>query len=366
MEMEIIDRKKSKNMKKIYIFLLILFLFVVITGYAIVSRPDETPIDNNDSINSFEECIAAGYPAMESYPRQCKTSDGKSFTEYIGNELEKIDLIRIDSPRPNQEIESPLIIEGEARGYWFFEGDFPVVLTDWDGLIIAQGIAQAKGEWMTEDFVQFEARLEFEKPEYSNKGTLILRKDNPSGLPENDDALEVPVIFKENNNIVTPSNNMIVIMQTNLGEIKIELFSSDAPKTVENFVKLAKSGFYDNVKFHRVIKGFMIQSGDPLTKDDSLKNKWGTGGPGYAFEDEIHSNNHNVAGTISMANAGSDTNGSQFFINTVDNNYLDSKHTVFGKVIEGMDVVRSIENTATEGPNRPIDDVIIESIKIAD
>jgi len=107
-----------------------------------------------------------------------------------------MDLIRIDSPRPNQEIESPLIIKGEARGYWFFEGDFPVVLTDWDGLIIAQAIAQAKGEWMTQDFVQFEALLEFEKPGYSDKGSLILQKDNPSGLPENDDALEIPVIFK--------------------------------------------------------------------------------------------------------------------------------------------------------------------------
>ena len=351
-------------MKKIYIFLLIVLLFTGIAVCVTVFRSDKTLVDNNDSINSFEECISAGYPAMESYPMQCKTPDGKSFTEYIGNELEKIELIRVDYPRPNQEIESPLIIEGEARGYWFFEGDFPVVLTDWDGLIIAQAIAQAKEEWMTEDFVQFEARLEFEKPEYSNKGTLILQKDNPSGLSENDDALEIPVIFKEDNNILTPSNNMVVIMQTNLGEIKIDLFSSDAPKTVENFVKLAKSGFYDNVKFHRVIKGFMIQSGDPLSKDDSLKNKWGTGGPGYTFADEIHSNNYNVAGTISMANAGSDTNGSQFFINTVDNNYLDSKHTVFGKVIEGMDVVRSIENTDTEGLDRPIDDVVIKSIKI--
>jgi hypothetical protein len=116
--------------------------------------------------------------------------------ENIGNELEKTDLIRLDYPRPNQEIESPFAIRGEARGYWFFEASFPIVLTDWDGLIIAQGIATAQGEWMTEDFVQFEAVLEFEKPEYSNKGTLILRKDNPSGLPENDDALEVPIIFK--------------------------------------------------------------------------------------------------------------------------------------------------------------------------
>lgn len=166
------------------------------------------------------------------------------------------------------------------------------------------------------------------------------------------------------NNDITPSNNMVATMQTNLGEIKIELFSSDAPKTVENFIKLANDGFYDGTKFHRVIKEFMIQGGDPLTKDDSLKNKWGTGGPGYAFADEIHSNNHNVVGTISMANAGPDTNGSQFFININDNNFLDAKHTVFGKVIEGMDVIRNIENVATEGPDRPVDDVIIKNINI--
>lgn len=169
------------------------------------------------------------------------------------------------------------------------------------------------------------------------------------------------------NNIITPSNtNMIAIMETNFGEIKLELFSSDAPKTVENFIKLAESDFYNGTKFHRVIKGFMIQGGDPLSKDDSLKNRWGTGGPGYAFEDEIHSNNSNVIGTISMANAGPNTNGSQFFINTADNNSLDTKHTVFGKVIAGMDVVRNIENVATEISDRPIDNVIIESIKIAD
>ena len=162
------------------------------------------------------------------------------------------------------------------------------------------------------------------------------------------------------------NGNIIAIMQTNFGEIKIELFPSDAPKTVENFLKLAEDGFYDGTKFHRVIKGFMIQGGDPLTKDNSLKDKWGIGGPGYTFADEIHSNNHNVVGTISMANAGSDTNGSQFFINTNDNNSLDTKHTVFGKVIAGMDVVRNIESVSTEGPDRPVDNVIIQSIKIND
>ena len=170
---------------------------------------------------------------------------------------------------------------------------------------------------------------------------------------------------KGNNNVTPPKTNMVAVMQTNFGEIKLELFSDEAPKTVENFIKLAEDGFYDGIKFHRVIKGFMIQGGDPLSKDDSLKNRWGTGGPGYTFEDEIHSNNRNIKGTIAMANAGPDTNGSQFFINTVDNNNLDAKHTVFGKVIEGMDIVGQIENTATEGPDRPVDNITIESIKIS-
>jgi peptidylprolyl isomerase len=169
---------------------------------------------------------------------------------------------------------------------------------------------------------------------------------------------------KNNDKIILPNNNISATMQTNFGEIKIELFESDAPKTVENFVKLTETEFYTGVKFHRVIKGFMIQAGDPLSKDDSLKDKWGTGGPDYVFEDEIHSNNRNIIGTIAMANAGPNTNGSQFFINTNDNNFLDTKHTVFGKVIEGMEVVRVIENVATEGPDRPVESVIIENIKI--
>jgi len=147
-------------------------------------------------VTNFEECVKAGNPIMESYPSQCRYGN-QIFTEYIGNELEKADIIRIDSPRPNQIIQSPLIVTGEARGYWFFEASFPVVLTDWDDKIIAQGIATAKSEWMTSEFVPFEAMITFtvDKNAYSNKGTLILRKDNPSGLPEHDDALEVPVVF---------------------------------------------------------------------------------------------------------------------------------------------------------------------------
>lgn len=112
----------------------------------------------------------------------------------------KENLIRVFSPIANTEVAIPLLILGEARGFWFFEASFPVFLVDWDGRIIAQGIATAQDEWMTEDFVPFTAELEFQKPEFigdfSKRGALIFKKDNPSGLPEHDDALEMPVIFK--------------------------------------------------------------------------------------------------------------------------------------------------------------------------
>ncbi|MGB2580161.1 MAG: Gmad2 immunoglobulin-like domain-containing protein [Minisyncoccia bacterium] len=149
-------------------------------------------------VTNFAECYATGSPIMESYPRQCRY-DGKIFTENIGNELGKADLIHLDSPRPNQIIQSPLIITGQARGNWFFEASFPVSLVNWDGLIITQGIAQAKSDWMTTDFVPFEATLSFtvDKDVYSPIGALILRKDNPSGLPEHDDALEIPIVFQK-------------------------------------------------------------------------------------------------------------------------------------------------------------------------
>ncbi len=154
-------------------------------------------------------------------------------------------------------------------------------------------------------------------------------------------------------------------LHTSKGDITLELFETDAPKTVANFAKLAESGFYNGTKFHRVIADFMIQGGDPLTKDDAEVNFWGTGGPGYTFADEIHANNKNDAGTISMANAGPNTNGSQFFINTKDNNFLDSKHTVFGKVVAGMEAVAAIESTPVGSSDRPLESVVIESITLA-
>jgi peptidyl-prolyl cis-trans isomerase B (cyclophilin B) len=146
-------------------------------------------------------------------------------------------------------------------------------------------------------------------------------------------------------------------MHTNHGAIEIDLFDEDAPKTVENFRKLAADGFYDGVIFHRVIKDFMIQGGDPTGT--------GSGGPGYTFEDEF--NDHKVErGALAMANAGPNTNGSQFFIVTADAaSWLDGKHTVFGRVTGGMDAVDAIEGTETDAGDKPLGDVVIERVELA-
>jgi cyclophilin family peptidyl-prolyl cis-trans isomerase len=147
-------------------------------------------------------------------------------------------------------------------------------------------------------------------------------------------------------------------LHTNHGAIEVELFDDDAPKTVQNFRKLAGDGFYDGVIFHRIIKDFMIQGGDPTGT--------GTGGPGYTFDDEI--NDHKIVrGALAMANAGPGTNGSQFFIVTTDAApWLDGKHTVFGEVVSGMDAVDSIENTPKDGRDKPLDDAVIERVELAE
>ncbi len=176
--------------------IIVLALILILGGVIYYLRVPKTVV----VVTTFEECVAAGNPVMESYPRQCNSKEGKHFVENIGNTLEKADLIRLTSPLPNASIASPVIIAGEARGNWFFEASFPVILTDWDGKIIAEGIATADGEWMTTEFVPFKAELTFNlsdiSGQYSNRGTLILKKDNPSGLPEHDDALEIPVKIK--------------------------------------------------------------------------------------------------------------------------------------------------------------------------
>ena len=145
-------------------------------------------------------------------------------------------------------------------------------------------------------------------------------------------------------------------LHTNNGQIELELFDGDAPNTVENFRKLAGDGFYDGVIFHRVIPDFMIQGGDPTGT--------GSGGPGYTFEDEFNSNPV-ARGALAMANSGPNTNGSQFFIVTADAcPWLDGKHTVFGQVTDGMDVVDDISQVETAAADRPLEDVVIERIDL--
>jgi peptidyl-prolyl cis-trans isomerase B (cyclophilin B) len=147
-------------------------------------------------------------------------------------------------------------------------------------------------------------------------------------------------------------------MHTNVGAIELELFDDDAPKTVANFRKLASDGFYDGLTFHRIIRDFMIQGGCPQGT--------GTGGPGYTFEDEI--NDHKVVrGALAMANAGPDTNGSQFFIvTTVQAPWLDGKHTVFGRVTNGMDVIDTLEAAETDASDRPVTPQQIERVELGD
>ena len=156
---------------------------------------------------------------------------------------------------------------------------------------------------------------------------------------------------------IDPKKKYTATFDTTRGQIVCDLFPADAPKTVNNFVFLAKDGFYNGLKFHRVIPDFMIQGGCP----DGI----GTGGPGYKFEDEI--NDHQIVrGTLAMANAGPNTNGSQFFIVTAPATpWLDGKHTAFGQVTSGMDVVDTIQAIETDARDRPIEDVRMESVKVS-
>ncbi|PIR55845.1 MAG: peptidylprolyl isomerase [Parcubacteria group bacterium CG10_big_fil_rev_8_21_14_0_10_46_32] len=169
-----------------------------------------------------------------------------------------------------------------------------------------------------------------------------------------------------------PVANPVVVLKTSLGDISIELFMDRAPITAGNFLALAKDNFYDGVTFHRVIPGFMIQGGDPLSKDADPTND-GKGGPGYFIKDEFYEGSSNVAGTIAMANAGAGTGGSQFFINIGDNTFLDydkepasSKHPVFGRITAGMDVLAAISAVDRDSHDRPLENVTIQDVIISD
>src|SRR5437764_8908314 len=156
----------------------------------------------------------------------------------------------------------------------------------------------------------------------------------------------------------------VAVIKTSEGEMVAEFWPDVAPKTVENFKKLAKSGFYDGTAFHRVIKGFMIQAGDPQTKDESKQARWGTGDPGYKIKAEFNKKPHDK-GVLSMARSQDpDSAGSQFFIVHARAPHLDGQYTAFGKVIKGLDVLDKIATTPTTGPARPVTRMNIESIKI--
>jgi peptidyl-prolyl cis-trans isomerase B (cyclophilin B) len=178
------------------------------------------------------------------------------------------------------------------------------------------------------------------------------------------DASETKTENKSDSKEGKMNNNEVAVIKTTEGEMVVEFWPDVAPKTVENFKTLAKKGFYDGTCFHRVIKGFMIQGGDPLTKDASKEASWGTGGPGYSVKAEFNDRHHD-RGVISMARSSDpDSAGSQFFICHGNPHFLDHQYTAFGKLIKGDDVLEKIATAPTHPPDRPNKRVEIESIKI--
>ncbi|QQR65141.1 peptidylprolyl isomerase [Candidatus Kaiserbacteria bacterium] len=200
--------------------------------------------------------------------------------------------------------------------------------------------------------------------------------EKPALLLDTETQLAGPLTPEElviNNPDITNTMNRVAVFSTNKGTIEIELFEDKMPITTGNFIKLALENFYDGIKFHRVIDGFMIQAGDPNTKGNDILS-YGSGGPGYTVQDEFVEDSllSNVRGTIAMANTGQpNSGGSQFFINTVDNTGLDfnkepfsSKHPVFGRVIKGLDIVDAISKVEVGQRDLPVEPVVIESIDI--
>lgn len=188
------------NKKLIYIIVGLIVIILAVIKLWPSPKPPAVEVKN------YDDCIKAGYQVIEGLPRECKTPDGKTFFEDVGNAVGKQNLIKLTTPRPNEAVKSPLSIEGEARGFWFFEASFPVKIYDANDRLIGVTIAQAKADWMTENFVPFQAELEFSLAT-TQKGTLVLEKDNPSGLLENADELRIPIAFKE---IASPGQTMKV------------------------------------------------------------------------------------------------------------------------------------------------------------
>lgn len=186
--------------------LIILGLLIIGAGtWFLLWIPTTSP-----SISSYDDCAAAGYQILETYPEQCRTPDGRTFTREIKSNIS--DLIRVTAPQPGSLVQSPLVITGEARGRWYFEAVFPVKITDSNGTVVAQGSAQAEGEWQTENFVPFKATLTFNPP-VNGPGTLILQNDNPSGLPEKNKELRIPVRFSGGKAILASSFNKPLVFK---------------------------------------------------------------------------------------------------------------------------------------------------------
>ncbi len=178
---------------------------------------------------------------------------------------------------------------------------------------------------------------------YSADGSTLIQETGADGtnttqnMPQESESMKTLADFE-------PITATQATIKTSKGDIVVELYPDKVPLTVTNFLTLAKSGYYDGIKFHRIIEDFMAQVGDPLTKDDSKQALWGTGGPGYTIADEFDPTlKHDSEGVLSMANAGPNTGGSQFFITYEATPWLDGKHAVFGKVTSGMDVLRSLQ-----------------------
>ncbi len=192
-------------------------------------------------------------------------------------------------------------------------------------------------------------------------GNINISNENEPVAKEEDDKINKIIETMGQENLISQYNQAII--KTNMGDLTVEFFNEDSPITVNNFMNLAQQGFYDGTKFHRIIKNFMVQGGDPLSKDDDWSDD-GTGGPGYRFGDEF--NDHKlVRGSLAMANSGPNTNGSQFFIITVESTpWLDGKHTNFGTLLSGDDVLNKIVAVKTNGRDHPTIDVIINSIEL--
>jgi hypothetical protein len=181
---------------KRWIVALVVFILILAgaAAYIMLPNPHTSSNPNGPAPTSFIECEKQ-YPVSQSYPRTCTTQLGVSFTEDIGNTSAMTDSITVETPRPNDTVSSPIVINGKARGTYYYEGTFPVEVHAADGTVVGQGIAEAQGAWTTTDFVRFKGTITFTKPNFGATGTLVFKNDNPSGDPSNQKELDIPVQF---------------------------------------------------------------------------------------------------------------------------------------------------------------------------